>query len=285
MPWVKHGRDRRASRPGRLGGHPRRAAGRRQPAGDRHRRLLQLARRRNRAHIGCVDAVARSPAGVRRSVSPAPVLSPGELGAFDDAGVTSSCLVEAARPALPVLHRLGARRERAVLSERRSGRQRRRRTDVPRVSRRRRCSIATPIDPYLTASPWVLVEGRNLADVVRLGHRMAVRPRPARGIAITSSTPSRLTGSTGSAAAWSASTIAATTSTPSAAPASCGTAIATGCGTRTAARPTAWAMPSRPTAWTGPDGRPRVRRRPSAVGLGLGDGHLPAGGAPSRQPG
>ena len=45
-----------------------------------------------RSHIGYAD-VSLERADLL-SVSPAPVLSPGRLGAFDDAGVTSSCVVD-----------------------------------------------------------------------------------------------------------------------------------------------------------------------------------------------
>ena len=51
----------------------------------------------------------------------------------------------------------------------------------------------TTVDPYLTASPWVIVEDGMLADVVRVRDRMGASAGGTRGIATTSSTPSRAT--------------------------------------------------------------------------------------------
>ena len=59
----------------------------------------------------------RSTGGELLAVAPDPVLSPGRLGTFDDAGVTSSCVVDHGHRTYLLLHRLGARHERPVLPE------------------------------------------------------------------------------------------------------------------------------------------------------------------------
>jgi hypothetical protein len=109
-----------------------------------------------RAHIGHFELDLEDHAGTPR-VCPEPVLDPGPLGTFDDRGVTSSCLVEAGGQTY--LYYTGWSLGVTVpfylfvgLAVREGG-------DGPfrKVS-------AAPIldrsgaDPYLTASPWVLVE-------------------------------------------------------------------------------------------------------------------------------
>jgi hypothetical protein len=63
-----------------------------QARGDRHRVYFSGRDDRGRAHVGWFEADLHE--GRVLAVSPEPVLSPGALGAFDDSGVTSSCLVE-----------------------------------------------------------------------------------------------------------------------------------------------------------------------------------------------
>lgn len=112
--------------------------------------------RHNRSHIGYatldLDSAAPLP-----SFSPAAVLSPGALGTFDDAGVTTSCLVEQAGRlwlfytgwtrgvSVPFYLSSGL----AVSDD--GGTRFRRWSAAPLLDR-------SSIDPYLTASPWVLVE-------------------------------------------------------------------------------------------------------------------------------
>jgi hypothetical protein len=85
-----------------------------------------------------------------------PILRPGPLGAFDDAGVTSSCVVRAERRtflfytgwslgvSVPFYLQSGL----AVSDD---GRQFTRVSAAPLLDR-------SPVDPYLNASPWVLID-------------------------------------------------------------------------------------------------------------------------------
>ena len=91
------------------------------------------------------------------AVSPNPVLSPGRLGAFDDAGVTGSCLVrhESRHYLFYTGWSLGVSVPfylAAGLATSDDGTTFRRVSEAPLLER-------TGIDPYLTASPWVLVDG------------------------------------------------------------------------------------------------------------------------------
>jgi hypothetical protein len=109
----------------------------------------------NRAHIGYADL---PPTGAGRGrVAAAPVLSPGSMGAFDDAGVTSSCLVEdggrlylfytgwSLGVSVPFYLNAGlALSDDAGISFQRV-------SEAPLLDR-------STGDPYLTASPWVLIE-------------------------------------------------------------------------------------------------------------------------------
>lgn len=101
----------------------------------------------------------------RASASPRaePVLTPGALGAFDDSGVTSSCLVH--HESRILLYYTGWSRGVTVpfylfvgcsVSDD-GGKTFTRVSSAPILER-------NPVDPYLTASPWVLVEG----DLLRM---------------------------------------------------------------------------------------------------------------------
>jgi hypothetical protein len=114
---------------------------------------------KGRAHIARAH-VEIAPTGELRLVShdPEPVLSPGPLGAFDDSGVTMSCLVEGDRATF--LYYTGWTLGITVpfyfyagLAIRPHGQRRFERfSTAPMLER-------SAIDPYLTASPWVLREG------------------------------------------------------------------------------------------------------------------------------
>jgi hypothetical protein len=87
------------------------------------------------------------------------VLGPGPLGSFDDAGVTSSCLVRSR--GLTLLYYTGWSLGVSVpfylqsgLAVSEDGRRFRRVSTAPLLDR---CDA----DPYLNASPWVIVEGRT----------------------------------------------------------------------------------------------------------------------------
>lgn len=108
------------------------------------------------AHIARALAVADGGDLAVVSYDPEPVLSPGPLGAFDDSGVTSSCLVQAGERrylyftgwslgrTVPFYFYVGC----AVSVE---GGPFQRISRAPILER-------DYIDPFLTASPWVLVE-------------------------------------------------------------------------------------------------------------------------------
>ncbi len=149
--------------------------------GGRHRLLFSSRDAGNRAHIGgaamSLDRPLDPPA-----VDPTPLLSPGDLGAFDDAGVTSSCLVEAAGRhylfytgwALGVSVPFYLNAGLAISDD--GGRTFARSSAAPLLDR-------DATDPYLTASPWVLVEGGTWRMWYVVGHRMACHPvRPAASL-------------------------------------------------------------------------------------------------------
>lgn len=110
----------------------------------------------NRSHIGyaTADLAAAAP---RIAFSEAAVLSPGPLGAFDDAGVTTSCVVVhegrhflyytgwALGVSVPFYLQAGL----AVSDD--GGRSFQRWSPAPLLER-------SAVDPYLTASPWVIVD-------------------------------------------------------------------------------------------------------------------------------
>jgi len=122
-----------------------------------HRVFFSSRDHQNRSHIGYVTVealVAETP--VR--FAPAPVLSPGALGAFDDAGVTMSCIVPhegrlflfytgwALGVRVPFYLHSGL----AVSDD--GGESFQRVSVAPLLDR-------VDVDPYLNASPWVIVDG------------------------------------------------------------------------------------------------------------------------------
>ena len=124
---------------------------------DRQRVYFSSRDDRNRSHIGYVE-LSLDREGADRTFAPAAVLSPGVLGAFDDAGVTSSCLVEhsslqylfytgwALGVSVPFYLQAGL----AISDD--GGQHFRRQSDAPLLDR-------SDVDPLLTASPWVLIDG------------------------------------------------------------------------------------------------------------------------------
>ena len=112
------------------------------------------------------DAAGRSSIGVgelelsgpapRMTINPSPVLTSGALGAFDDSGVTSSCLVRSGNRTY--LYYTGWTRGVTVpfylyvgLAISEDGEHFSRASPAPILER-------NAVDPYLTASPWVLIE-------------------------------------------------------------------------------------------------------------------------------
>jgi hypothetical protein len=110
----------------------------------------------SRSHIGYVTLTLDRP-DVSQSFSASASLSPGTLGTFDDAGVTTSCLVEqggrlylfytgwALGVSVPFYLHVGL----AVSDD--GGEMFRRISKAPLLPQ-------SDVDPYLTASPWVLIE-------------------------------------------------------------------------------------------------------------------------------
>lgn len=115
---------------------------------------------RGRAHIARARLEVRPDGGLAVSGhDPEPVLGPGTLGAFDDAGVTVSCVVEGAPGQGTLLYYTGWALGVSVPFYFYAGLAVR----PPGASRFERVSPApllerSAIDPYLTASPWVLRE-------------------------------------------------------------------------------------------------------------------------------
>lgn len=154
MRWVKHGVVLRADR--QFPWMQTHAALPIVEPGSSPRNLYFTSRdSKGRSHIGrCVlrlDGVARA-----TDIEPDPVLSPGPLGAFDDAGVTGSCLVKSngrwflfytgwsLGVSVPFYLQAGlATSDDGVSFTRASA--------APLLDR-------SEADPFLTASPWVLVE-------------------------------------------------------------------------------------------------------------------------------
>jgi hypothetical protein len=107
-----------------------------------------------RAHVGRAR-LARDLTGTP-SYDPEPLLSPGRLGSFDDAGVTTSCLTEhddelrlyysgwTRGVTVPFYFYVGCARSA-------DGDTFERVSDAPVLER-------SSTDPYLTASPWILIE-------------------------------------------------------------------------------------------------------------------------------
>jgi hypothetical protein len=113
---------------------------------------------RNRAHIGRTGVHTSDDGLTLGAHDPEPVLAPGPLGAFDDCGVTSSCVVEDGEHRL--LYYTGWTLARSVpflffgglaVSED-GGRTYTRASPAPILER-------STVDPYLTASPFVLRDG------------------------------------------------------------------------------------------------------------------------------
>jgi hypothetical protein len=112
---------------------------------------------RGRSHIGVGDLHLWESGGRVSSIDLEPVLSPGAMGTFDDAGVTGSCLVRhgsrqflyytgwSLGVSVPFYLAAGL-----AISDR--GSTFRRLSAAPLLDR-------SGADPYLTASPWVLVDG------------------------------------------------------------------------------------------------------------------------------
>jgi hypothetical protein len=127
--------------------------------GDRSFDLYYAARdASNRAHVGRVHVTAAGDRLLAGAHAPEPLLAPGPLGAFDDCGVTVSCIVEdgdrrflyytgwTLARSVPFLFFAGL-----AISEDR-GATYRRASPAPILER-------SAVDPYLTASPFVLREG------------------------------------------------------------------------------------------------------------------------------
>jgi hypothetical protein len=123
---------------------------------DRLRVFLSSRDGSGRSHIGWIDLAADdtlTPIGR----SDTAVLSPGDLGTFDDAGVTTSCVVRRGEElhlfytgwslgvSVPFYLNVGL----AISDD--DGRSFRRVSRAPMLDR-------DDVDPYLTASPWVIVD-------------------------------------------------------------------------------------------------------------------------------
>jgi len=124
--------------------------------GGRHRVYCSGRDSAGRAHVGYFEMDLGDPAGTLR-VCEQPVIAPGALGAFDDSGVTSSCLVKVGGRAYQYYTgwSLGV----TVPFYLFAGLAVREGEDGPF----RKASVGplldrSDVDPYLTASPWVLVE-------------------------------------------------------------------------------------------------------------------------------
>jgi hypothetical protein len=122
--------------------------------GDEYRVYFSSRDQRGRSHIG-FGSLTPGLSGVAGFCT-APVLSPGSLGAFDDAGVTTACLVR--REERTFLYYTGWSLGVSVpfylsvgLAIREGAGPFHRFTAAPLLDR-------TDTDPYLNASPWILVE-------------------------------------------------------------------------------------------------------------------------------
>jgi len=136
--------------------------------GGRHRVYFSARDSHNRAHIGWGDVDLRDPTTWKVSAEPA--MAPGPLGGFDDSGVTTSCLVTdrgvkyqfytgwSLGVTVPFYLSVGV-----AISED-GGATYRRIRKSPVLER-------SEIDPFLTASPWILVE----SGVWRMWYVSAVR--------------------------------------------------------------------------------------------------------------
>ena len=125
--------------------------------GERGRLFLTTRDAQGRSSIAAAELTAGAKLAVE-GYAPEPVVEPGPLGAFDDAGVTSSCVVEADGSLLqyytgwtlgvsvPFYFYVGC----AISDD--GGATFRKVSRAPLLER-------DQVDPFLTASPWVLVEG------------------------------------------------------------------------------------------------------------------------------
>ncbi len=125
-------------------------------ASDRCRVYFCSRDSQGRSQIGYGELTLDPPLAISQ-LSAEPVLRPGPLGGFDDAGVTTSCLVR--HEGCVFLYYTGWSRGVSVpfylgtgLAISEDGGEYRRLSPAPLLDR-------SAIDPYLTASPWVLVEG------------------------------------------------------------------------------------------------------------------------------
>jgi hypothetical protein len=128
-----------------------------EPRGDRLRVYFGGRDARGRARIGAFEIDPRRPFAVR-AVTPVPVLDLGTLGSFDDNGVTPGCHVAGER-SRGLLYYTGWALGVTVpfytfvgLAVSEDGGETFRRVSAAPVLER------TPVDPYLAASPWMLVE-------------------------------------------------------------------------------------------------------------------------------
>lgn len=124
---------------------------------DRRRVFLSSRDSAGRSHIGYIDLSQDDPRQVV-DVSRTPVVGPGPLGAFDDAGVTSSCVVRrdgqlhlyytgwSLGVSVPFYLSVG------VATSDDDGRTFRKGSRAPVLER-------TEVDPFLTASPWIIAAG------------------------------------------------------------------------------------------------------------------------------
>jgi hypothetical protein len=122
---------------------------------DRDRVYFSSRDAAGRSHIGYADLSLES--GGVLAFAPDPILSPGRLGTFDDAGVTSSCVIDhgyrtycfytgwALGKSVPFYLNTGL----ACSDD--GGLTFQRVSPAPLLDR-------NAVDPYLTASPWVIVE-------------------------------------------------------------------------------------------------------------------------------
>jgi hypothetical protein len=130
-----------------------------EPVGNRSWHVyLSLRDREGRARIGRT-LLTLDPAPALAPLEPEPVLDLGPLGAFDDSGVTSSCLVSVGERRC--LYYTGWARGVSVpfylqvgLAVSEDNGPFRRLSLAPLLDR-------NPVDPYLTASPFVRVEGND----------------------------------------------------------------------------------------------------------------------------
>lgn len=154
MAWIKRGRIFEPARQAAwIGTHA--ALPVIEPMGQGHRVYFCSRDEQGRSQIGYGELALEEPIGIRH-LSAEPVLRPGPLGAFDDAGVTTACLVR--HDGRAFLYYTGWSLGRSVpfylnvgLAVSDSDAGYRRLSPGPLLDR---CST----DPYLTASPWVIVE-------------------------------------------------------------------------------------------------------------------------------